>query len=1164
MRIKEHSQTHTLEHLNSHIHLNRRYSRSVQLERDIDHADAVKGYVITPRAQDVLTRFMDSLLPGTNRSFTITGVYGTGKSSIAHFLTALTSPRKSPSFNAGLKILESLLPTQTYERWHKALKQHMGADGLIRAVTTARREPIHHTVLRALAFGLTKYFASAADKKSGYELVLDLNRFLQGIEQGQDFNPELILEWIQAIHADVGTGILLVIDELGKSFEYAAQYPHRSDLYLLQQLAEYPALNARQGLFVFGLLHQAFSEYARNISGGQFKEWAKVQGRFEDIPFAESQEDILRLMGQSIVHDDALAQPLKPWAAAWHEVFKNWSEGSQTISRDVLKQVYPLHPLSALALPQLCQRYAQNERSLFTFLGSHEPHALPSFLERSWCAENPPTIQLDQIYDYFVESASLSISSHALSQRWLEVQNRLADARHLDPDLQRLLKTIGVLNLVSLGGTFRARRSLVINAMLNLPTESQDADYQAWDQKIDLLIAQKFVNWWERFDELRIWQGSDFDIDAAVSAAMLEQQASLLNVFTQHTPLSPMVAQRHSYTTGTLRYFERLYYHPDCSDETLLNPELEADGFIYYALTPDLPAELPMLTAEGRPIIYLKHPEIDSLIQLGKEHAALHYVSGHAPALRTDTVARREIDHRLAHSKRHLLERLSSLFHLGDADVKIRIKQTEQHLKGEANLRQLLSQLCDEVYSSGMVLWNELINRRELTTQGAKARKELINHMLSHQGAERLNISGYGPERSIFESLLHHTGLYAERNQGEWAFSAPAPESSLFSAWQRIEDFCKGSQEKPGPVDVLFKELQKPPYGVLAGPLPVLLTAFLLCHPDEVSLFQDGAFIPVLGLEHFEILFRHPQRFALKSFAIEGIQGAYFKELEEVLVSNKSLALQQNKDLRNQTVLSLVTPLMRFAKRLPEYTYKTTKLSDHAKRLRQVLKSTKDPSQLILVDLPEALGYAPLLGKEVLLADQIRNLKQDLVKALSELQKAYPEMLRACHQALDNALGQPNQSSLKHQLSQRANLLKEAVSEPVLKRFILAAADGHKEDNPWLESVAMVIADKPSQYWSDTEFEQFQHELGSIKQRFLNFEALQTQMNQSAQNLDQAKRIVLTATNGYECQRIIWSDVNQQVEANRIIDQLLEQELKGNQRLQETVLALLTERLLNT
>jgi hypothetical protein len=63
-------------------------------------------------------------------------------------------------------------------------------------------------------------------------------------------------------------------------------------------------------------------------------------------------------------------------------------------------------------LPILCTRYAQNDRSLFTFLTSAEPYSFRNFLEETAvvdCSqekgEEPlPMLKLDRVYDYFIEA----------------------------------------------------------------------------------------------------------------------------------------------------------------------------------------------------------------------------------------------------------------------------------------------------------------------------------------------------------------------------------------------------------------------------------------------------------------------------------------------------------------------------------------------------------------------------------------------------------------------------------------------------------------------------------------------------------------------------------------------------------------------------------------
>ena len=49
-----------------------------------------------------------------------------------------------------------------------------------------------------------------------------------------------------------GSGVLLILDELGKFLEYAAMYPERQDIYLLQQLAEAASRSGETPFFRLG------------------------------------------------------------------------------------------------------------------------------------------------------------------------------------------------------------------------------------------------------------------------------------------------------------------------------------------------------------------------------------------------------------------------------------------------------------------------------------------------------------------------------------------------------------------------------------------------------------------------------------------------------------------------------------------------------------------------------------------------------------------------------------------------------------------------------------------------------------------------------------------------------------------------------------------------
>ena len=76
--------------LSTLITLKRRYTRSINLERDLTVVDSVLGYIPTAWALDASERILTALSTShALRAWTITGVYGTGKSAFAHFLSSL-------------------------------------------------------------------------------------------------------------------------------------------------------------------------------------------------------------------------------------------------------------------------------------------------------------------------------------------------------------------------------------------------------------------------------------------------------------------------------------------------------------------------------------------------------------------------------------------------------------------------------------------------------------------------------------------------------------------------------------------------------------------------------------------------------------------------------------------------------------------------------------------------------------------------------------------------------------------------------------------------------------------------------------------------------------------------------------------------------------------
>ena len=256
--------------------------------------------------------------------------------------------------------------------------------------------------------------------------------------------------------------------------------------------------------------------------------------------------------------------------------------------------------------------------------------------------------------------------------------------------------------------------------------------------------------------------------------------------------------------------------------------------------------------------------------------------------MQSDGVARREVKQRVLFAQRLLDETLSRSFDVTSTDVICFKQGTRINFDRQSSFQKCLSDVCDEVYDKGLKLWNELVNRRQTTSQGSAARRMLIEAMLQNSGQAQLGISGKGPEYSLFESLLRETGIY-KKEGGHWFFSEPNEDSGVYHVWKAIESFCLSATDTTKEITSLYKILEAPPYGVKQGVIPILLVSVLLYHSDNVSVYMDGTFVPILGSEHFELFFRKPGRFSVKYFQISGLRAQIFKELEGIFSTNTSL-----------------------------------------------------------------------------------------------------------------------------------------------------------------------------------------------------------------------------------------------------------------------------------
>lgn len=132
------------------IEVSGRFARSANLERDLARPEPLDGYVLTARGLDVIERIAAVAAAGSaGGAWSLTGPYGSGKSSLALLLDAAFGGR-SQLQRAALGIIDDT-STAVGDLIRRAHRRHKTLDrGFVRGLVTAAREPLAHTVLRAL------------------------------------------------------------------------------------------------------------------------------------------------------------------------------------------------------------------------------------------------------------------------------------------------------------------------------------------------------------------------------------------------------------------------------------------------------------------------------------------------------------------------------------------------------------------------------------------------------------------------------------------------------------------------------------------------------------------------------------------------------------------------------------------------------------------------------------------------------------------------------------------------------------------------------------------------------------------------------------------------------------------------------------------------------
>jgi hypothetical protein len=748
------------------------------------------------------------------------------------------------------------------------------------------------------------------------------------------------------------------------------------------------------------------------------------------------------------------------------------------------------------------RRFGQNERSTFGFLASAEALSFKEFLHATRIASK--RLYTPAAYwDYLRTNLEPSILSSPDSHRWaqsVEAVERTEQKQKDDDQHVQLVKTIALIDLFRNGSGLVADGPVLGTCVFQPDGSLLGAD--GIQALLEDLRRWAVVTYKRHLGSWAISEGSDFDLDAALTQALssIEEpdQAQLRKLIR----LQPVLAKRHYCETGTLRWMLPLMAHSNHFIESARRAaELSSAARGQTGRSSAFGSFLVVLPARGqtvrqavnavrksgwtpeelRPVLVGVPKNGEVIRELGRELTAYDQIRRSRSELENDAVARRELDARTTDVRGRLEEELR------DALVKVqwidfdKNEDAENGTTTSGTLAQLASQYADRVFNATPHAFSELINRDAPSSNSIKARKDLLYAMLRGGGQERLGLVGFPAEAGLYHNLLEATGLHrpvsAAKGESRWQFAAPDPAVTKAPRAATVVPLWNASVEKllttteMVQLPALFELWQAPPFGVRAGIIPVIWLAFVLANQHRLALFKDGMFVPRLREVDVDEVLQDASRFALRHVQIDLHKGRILNGVAAHL-----------RRLGHETVsepLEAARGLVSLVYDLPPWVLRTQLLKPKTLAVRDTLAHASDPHKVLFVDLPILFDGVP-----------VAQYLEQLGGALEEMQTAYDSTLSRVMSRTFEALDASFATEKDLAMLRRRAATVAGISGDYLLDSFATRLTSLTQDRESVEGLLSLAVGKPPREWSDLDIDAALIQLAQWGLQFRRIEAV--------------------------------------------------------------------------
>lgn len=988
------------------------FQYSVNIGYDLNNDDKLKNFIPTKSALALLEEILLSTNPTSNeRARVLIGAYGKGKSHIVLTILAMLMKREKELFKKSMpKIKENQRLYQCVQNYYESENK------ILPVIITGSNTSLPQAFLLALQRTLsvndlldvmpeTNYKAAVnvinrwerefpdTYKKLKELLDVPVKKYIEDLQNysteayekfekiypsltaGSVFNPflgfdvvDLYEEAVRGLKSKGYTGIYVIYDEFSKFLEANITEASVSDTKMLQDFAEKCNRSGSLQMHLMLISHKEISNYIDKLPKQKIDGWRGVSERFKHIHLNNNFTQTYEIIESAIQKKDSLWKSFqKDYASSFSGLLQRYERHNifNDVEADQVKRTvygcYPLHPVSTFILPRLSERVAQNERTLFTFISAPGVSTLPAFLGE-YDDDRFEVITPDLIYDYFEPLFKKEVYSGSIHENYILTELILEKLEN-DSLESKIVKALSLIYILEQFEKLQPSKEEIVS-IFSISYSTDEIN-----EAIDNLIDKEYVIYLKRSNNfLRLKQTSGVDIHQKIKD-MIEVQSkktTIKETLNNSNFDNYVYPSRYNNAHDMIRFFAFEFIdEEEISDDIDWNAKsenIDADGIVYGIIPHSeegikrIQSVLYKTTKDSERFIFIIPKHYCDISDVVKEYNAVSILRD---AANDDKVLfdeyeviyedLREVINSYMRGYTRPEEYKSKYIYCGE-DVSIGRK---------AALTELMSKICDDVFSLTPVINNEAMNKNEITSTANNSRNKIVAALLRNELEPNLGLSGSGQEVSIMRSTLIRTGIWEENGGLPRINLRPTKIEHMDDVLETIETFVEEAKIKDGiSFEVLYRRLTSPEFhiGLRKGLIPIYLAAVIHEYKSEVIISDQYGQVAVNSEVMLQINSK-PEMFTLSYLEWDTDKENYVKKLADDF-SDFIVAAERNVNSYDY----VVSAMKRWYMALPKYAKDSRETPEGGRipkeylNVLKLLKQSNSGNELLFEKLPMAFG----------------------------------------------------------------------------------------------------------------------------------------------------------------------------------------------------------------